>query len=59
MPFIPHTETDVAEMLAEIGVTNIDALFDEIPFRARERSTQLGPRRQRRVRNAAIYGGAG
>ena len=31
MPFIPHTETDVAEMLAEIGVTNIDALFDEIP----------------------------
>ena len=32
MPFIPHTETDVAEMLAEIGVTNIDALFDEIPL---------------------------
>ena len=31
MPFIPHTETDVAEMLAEIGVANIDALFDEIP----------------------------
>ena len=31
MPFIPHTETDVAEMLAEIGVADIDALFDEIP----------------------------
>ena len=31
MPFIPHTEADVAEMLAEIGVADIDALFDEIP----------------------------
>ena len=31
MPFIPHTESDVAEMLAEIGVADIDALFDEIP----------------------------
>lgn len=31
MPFIPHTETDVAEMLSEIGVASIDALFDEIP----------------------------
>lgn len=31
MPFIPHTKTDVAEMLATIGVPSIDALFDEIP----------------------------
>ncbi len=31
MPFIPHTEEDVREMLATIGVGNIDALFDEIP----------------------------
>ena len=31
MPFIPHTETDVAEMLASIGVPSLDALFDEIP----------------------------
>lgn len=31
MPFIPHTEQDVREMLATIGVTSIDALFDEIP----------------------------
>ncbi len=31
MPFIPHTEDDVAEMLAAIGVPDIDALFDEIP----------------------------
>ena len=31
MPFIPHTETDVSEMLAAIGVKTIDDLFDEIP----------------------------
>jgi glycine dehydrogenase subunit 1 len=31
MPFIPHTETDVREMLAAIGAPSIDALFDEIP----------------------------
>jgi glycine dehydrogenase subunit 1 len=31
MPFIPHTEQDVAEMLASIGAASIDDLFDEIP----------------------------
>lgn len=31
MPFIPHTEADVAAMLASIGVAGIDDLFDEIP----------------------------
>jgi glycine dehydrogenase subunit 1 len=31
MPFIPHTEDDVSEMLEVIGVKNIDDLFDEIP----------------------------
>lgn len=31
MPFIPHTEEDVAEMLAGIGAADIEALFDEIP----------------------------
>ena len=31
MPFIPHTETDIASMLASIGAPSIDALFDEIP----------------------------
>ncbi|MBT9612840.1 MAG: aminomethyl-transferring glycine dehydrogenase subunit GcvPA [Burkholderiales bacterium] len=31
MPFIPHTEDDVREMLASIGVASIDTLFDEIP----------------------------
>ena len=31
MPFIPHTEQDIQEMLQTIGVRNIEALFDEIP----------------------------
>ncbi len=31
MPFIPHTQQDVDEMLATIGVDRIDDLFDEIP----------------------------
>ncbi|MES9854585.1 MAG: aminomethyl-transferring glycine dehydrogenase subunit GcvPA [Candidatus Thiodiazotropha sp. L084R] len=31
MPFIPHTEEDIQEMLSTIGVDSIDDLFDEIP----------------------------
>ncbi len=31
MPFIPHTETDLREMLDAIGVSDIEDLFDEIP----------------------------
>jgi glycine dehydrogenase subunit 1 len=31
MPFIPHTDTDIRDMLDAIGVNSIDALFDEIP----------------------------
>ncbi|MCU0760425.1 MAG: aminomethyl-transferring glycine dehydrogenase subunit GcvPA [Steroidobacteraceae bacterium] len=31
MPFIPHTDKDVREMLAAIGAPSIEALFDEIP----------------------------
>ncbi len=31
MPFIPHTEQEVKEMLAVIGATSVDQLFDEIP----------------------------
>jgi len=38
MPFIPHTEADVAEMLATIGAGSIDALFDEIPAALRIKS---------------------
>ncbi len=35
MPFIPHTEDDIREMLEVIGVDDIDMLFDEIPAELR------------------------
>jgi glycine dehydrogenase subunit 1 len=31
MPYIPHSEADVREMLAAIGVKSVDALFEDIP----------------------------
>jgi glycine dehydrogenase subunit 1 len=31
MPFIPHTQEEVEQMLATIGAQDIEALFDEIP----------------------------
>ena len=31
MPFIPHTQADIAAMLESIGAPSTDALFDEIP----------------------------
>jgi glycine dehydrogenase subunit 1 len=31
MPFVPHTEADVRDMLAAIGAKKFDDLFDEIP----------------------------
>jgi len=31
MPFIPHTEQEIAEMLEAIGIEDTDALFEEIP----------------------------
>lgn len=31
MPFIPHTQTDIEQMLEVIGVPTIETLFDEIP----------------------------
>lgn len=45
MPFIPHTETDVAEMLATIGAPSIDALFGEIPAELRCRGLSRVPPR--------------
>jgi len=35
MPFIPHTEEEVKQMLDAIGVDSIDDLFDEIPAELR------------------------
>jgi glycine dehydrogenase subunit 1 len=37
MPFIPHTEEEVARMLAAIGVSDMEELFDEIPEELRFR----------------------
>lgn len=38
MAFIPHTEKDVTEMLAAIGASSIEQLFDEIPANLRVKS---------------------
>ena len=44
MPFIPHTDGDVAAMLATIGVDSIDDLFDamEDTFEEVQFSQELG-----------------
>ncbi len=39
MPYIPHTDNDVKEMLDRIGVSSISDLFDEIPVELKQ--TQL------------------
>jgi glycine dehydrogenase subunit 1 len=45
MPFIPHTTKDIEEMLAAIGASRIEDLFDEIPAALRnERLTQIPAR---------------
>lgn len=38
MPFIPHTDADIQEMLSVIGAPSVDSLFGEIPeqLRAKE-----------------------
>ena len=41
MPFIPHTQDDVDAMLATIGASSIDELFDEIPAELRAKDRDL------------------
>src|SRR5690242_3913982 len=43
MAFIPHTEKDIAEMLAAIGVQGIEQLFEEIPANLRVQSLRGVP----------------
>jgi glycine dehydrogenase subunit 1 len=43
VPFIPHTADDVREMLATIGVPDIESLFDEIPPELRTGTLQSIP----------------
>ena len=45
MPFIPHTTKDIEEMLAAVGASRIEDLFDEIPAGLRnEQFTQIPAR---------------
>ena len=41
MPFVPHTDADVAKMLSKIGVDSIDQLFDEIPEHLRAKTLNV------------------
>src|SRR5688572_11185337 len=43
MPFIPHTESEVAQMLLTIGAPSIEALFDEIPSSLRTGALEAIP----------------
>ena len=43
MPFVPHTQDDERRMLAAVGVTSIEALFDEIPEDLRSGKLQHVP----------------
>ncbi len=43
MPFIPHTESEIRDMLDVIGVDSIDDLFDEIPEDLRALALSLVP----------------
>ncbi|MEJ2141112.1 MAG: aminomethyl-transferring glycine dehydrogenase subunit GcvPA [Gammaproteobacteria bacterium] len=43
MPFIPHTDDDVRDMLDAIGVSSIDELFDEIPAELRSGGLETTP----------------
>lgn len=43
MPFIPHTESDIAAMLDVIGIDKIETLFDEIPDSLRRVSLEAIP----------------
>jgi glycine dehydrogenase subunit 1 len=43
MPFVPHTEQDIRDMLAVIGVDSIEDLFDEIPAALRSGGLEQVP----------------
>lgn len=54
MPFIPHTETDIRDMLAAIGARKIDDLFDEIPAELRSGKLEQIPEGLPEMEVAAI-----
>lgn len=46
MPFIPHTEQDIEQMLSAIGAHSIEELFDEIPEKLRIDALKMVPEGQ-------------
>ncbi len=54
MPFIPHTDNDVREMLDTIGVGSIDELFDEIPEALRGVTLESVPSRNTEMEVAQL-----
>ncbi|OGT42693.1 MAG: glycine dehydrogenase (aminomethyl-transferring) [Gammaproteobacteria bacterium RIFCSPHIGHO2_12_FULL_40_19] len=40
MPFVPHTQQDIEEMLKTIGTSSMESLFDEIPDSLRHASLE-------------------
>jgi glycine dehydrogenase subunit 1 len=72
MPFIPHTEAEIKQMLQTIGANSIDDLFDEIPAHLRidglpgvpegmneMEITRLMQKRASKDANAVCFVGAG
>lgn len=53
MAYIPHTQKDIDSMLARIGVSSIDALFDEIPNSLRCKALQNIPAQQNEMQMLA------
>ena len=45
MRYIPHTEQDIKQMLSDIGVKNVEQLFDSIPksLRLKNKLLELPP----------------
>ena len=56
MAFIPHTEQDIAEMLAAIGAKSIEDLFDEIPASLRIKSLSGVPTALNEMEIARLMG---
>jgi len=54
MPFIPHTETEVKQMLDSIGVDSIEDLFDEIPATLRNSDLPNTPLRASEMETSRI-----
>lgn len=72
MPFVPHTEAEIKQMLQAIGANSIDDLFDEIPAHLRidglpgvptgmteMEVTRLMEKRAAKDANAVCFVGAG